>query len=334
MSDIKSISFNGETLNTKFYKEVSSLQMEMIVEDYYSKPNLSEVRRNIHKLNDDGVMKTKINDYFFKELYSKVKLNHSKWSIEDVLSSRELLGFVNGKIDSNEKVYPNKEFNIKNVETVFRIGSKGIAQKPSMFPVKVIRDLLIEFNVINYHDYACGWGDRLVGSLSAGSNYYGTDVNPLLTKELHSLTHIWKEETLNSNTVDIRTQGSEVFISEWEGIMDFSFSSPPYFDLEDYKLGVQSWSKGVSFDRWIIDYLEPTIYNSVRYLRVGGVFGININNTKQHDLVTEAYEICINSGLRYMETRSLKNIKRIKSDGTLFDNGESIMLFVREEVCE
>lgn len=323
------IEYKGETLRTKHRYPVSNELQEELKRDYYSKPDISSVRKNIQTLSKGGVMKTNINNYYFKHIWSKVVFNHSKWSIEDVFESKDLLGYFIAKSKTNDKVFPKNKPLIDNVETALRLGGKGIASKPSQFPVKVVKELLKDYNVKDYHDYCAGWGDRLVGALSENVNYYATDVNYLLVDELKSLTKEWKNTVENESLVDIRLKGSETYIHDWENTMDFSFSSPPYFDLEDYKIGNQSFTKGMGYDTWLDTFLVPTIHNAYKYLKPGGHFAINVNNVGDHDLVQDAYDIAVGVGLELVEERDLKNIKRTNSNGGFNDNSERILVFAK-----
>ena len=82
----------------------------------------------------------------------------------------------------------------------------------------------------------------------------------------------------NSKT-DFRCCGSEVFISEWEGIMDISFTSPPYFNTEKYSDEMtQSAAKCANYYSWRDDFMRPTIKNVYRYLKPGAYYLLNLKN--------------------------------------------------------
>ncbi len=108
-------------------------------------------------------------------------------------------------------------------------------------------------------------------------------------------------------------QGSEEFIPQLENQIGFGFSSPPYFNLEDYKIGNQSYKPGVSYEEWKKNYLEPTIKNTYKYLIDDGFFAININNFNNYndyDLVGDTYEIALSSGFKLVDILPMKNITR------------------------
>lgn len=196
----------------------------------------------------------------------------------------------------------------------------------SNFPLRAAYDIIKKYNINNnYYDFSCGWGSRLLGGLKVGVNYYGTDPNYLLVDRLNDLASQYKEclEAFANNKpsnhthlnelgkiTDIRSVGSEVFISEWENMMGLAFSSPPYFMLEDYKVGNQSYKPGTSYESWKTGYLNYTIKNIYKYLISGGYFVINVKNFDKYDLVDDVKSIAYDNGFEYLESFTLKNISR------------------------
>src|SRR5574344_1757790 len=115
-----------------------------------------------------------------------------------------------------------------------------------------------------------------------------------------------------------------MFNFDWENKMGLAFSSPPYFYLEDYKIGNQSYKKGMRYCDWKENYLKPTFENIFYYLIQDGYFILNINNFKNYDLVNDSIEIAKSLGFSLVGEHKLKNIKRCKSTGGLNDNSERI----------
>ena len=262
---------------------------------------------------------------------AKTKLYHSKWSIEDVFNCKDLLAHFVEKTTCNKKVYPDNMPLIKKVETAFRLGGKGTAAKPSNFPIKTVDYILNKYNKNNcWYDFSCGWGARLTGALKNNVNYYGTDPNYILTLRLGDLAKMWGITIGKKPYTEIRTQGSEMFVPEWEGKMGLAFSSPPYFCLEDYKLGKQSWNENVSYDMWLSGYMTETIKNIYKYLIPDGIFAINVNNFLNFDLINDIKQIALQNGFKYITTETLKNIQRANSNGGLNDNSEGIMIFTKQ----
>jgi tRNA1(Val) A37 N6-methylase TrmN6 len=129
--------------------------------------------------------------------------------------------------------------------------------------------------------------------------------------------------------IDIRCSGSEVFHQEWEGSMDLCFSSPPYFNLEDYKIGNQSWKPGMSYRQWVDSYLRPTIRNCYRYLKAGGKFVCNIKNFNGLDLEGDVCNIASSFGMQYEGIDKLEQGNRILCTAKLGDSSEKCFVFVK-----
>lgn len=325
-SSMAVIRYKGETLETKHYEEISDEEFEELKKQYYEKPDFEEVKKQLKS----GLKIDKITNYYFKDIMAKVKIYSCKWSVEDVFENKELVGFFKSKTLDNKDVFPDNHSTIKKIETAIRLGGKGYAKKPTNFPLKTIDEVLEKYNINNnYYDYSCGWGVRLLSALRHNVNYYGTDPNYLLTSRLLELQEDYKKEVECDSVVDIRTQGSEVFIEEWENTMGLAFSSPPYYNLEDYKIGNQSYKQGVSYEEWKRNYLKPTFENIYCYLVCDGYFLLNINNFKDYTLVEDSIEIAEEIGFKLVGEHELKNIKRCKSNCGFNDNSERILVFRR-----
>lgn len=262
---------------------------------------------------------------------AKVLVYYNKWSIEEVFECKELVEFFISKTLQNKKIFPDKDSIAKKIETALRLGGKGVASKPSNFPIKIVDMILAKYNVNNYwYDFSCGWGDRLLGALKNKCNYLGTDPNYLLCGRLKQMARDYKKaNNLNRGIIDIKPQGSEIFVQEWENKVGLAFSSPPYFCLEDYKIGNQSYKEGISYEKWKENYLRKTVQNIKRYLVENGYFLININNFLKYDLVGDTIEIAKEEGFLLEDTIRLENIKRVNSNGGFNDNSEKILVFIK-----
>jgi len=325
------IEYKGQIVNTKHYCELSEEKCQELREQYYKRPSKELLKEQIKKVHNGGVKINHITNYFFKDIMAKVKMYHSKWSIEEVFECDDLIRFFYAKSAYNKKVYPDTLTDIKKIETALRLGGKGIAAKPSNFPLKTMRELFDLYNINNhYYDYSCGWGVRLTGALKEKVNYYGTDPNDILVKRLKIYANAYNKLNKTNTFYDIRCQGSEEFISEWENKIGFAFSSPPYFALEDYRVGdKQSYKSGVSYNEWLNGYLKGTMKNIYKYLINDGHLAVNINDYDKYHLVQDTRKICEDIGFKYLKCHSLKNIKRTNSNGGHNDNSEDIMIFTK-----
>ncbi len=322
------IEFKGKVLDTKNYFPLTDEQCTEIKKEYYKKPDKKDVINNFKNIHKGGVKTTDINNYFVKDLMSKVKLYHSKWSIEEVFECNDLIRFFYAKTLENEKIFPKTDSDIKKIETAIRLGGKGVASKPSNFPMKTVDYILQNYNINNkYYDFSCGWGIRLLSSMKNNIEYYGTDPNYLLTERLNKMGLAYNRVNNVDIKFDIRTHGSEIFVPEWEDTIGLAFSSPPYFALEDYKIGEQSYKDGITYEEWIGGFLMQTLLNIKKYVVKDGYICININDYDKFSLFEDTKKLCIEIGLHYVETLKLDNIKRTKSTSGFNDNSEGILVF-------
>jgi hypothetical protein len=315
-------------VETKNYVEVSEEERQLLQEQYYEKPDKDLVIKQFKKIYADGVMMDKITKYYFRPLMAQTQIYTAKWTVADIFESRELLGMFKAKTLNNKKVFPDDKPLIKNIQTAIDIGGKGYAKIPTQFPIKACKEILCKYNVNgNFYDFSCGWGARLVGALSKNINYFGTDPNYLLVDKLNELAKDWHEKVSNKSSVDIRPVGSENLQKDWIGKMGLAFSSPPYFNLEDYKIGKQSYTDGMSYSTWLENYLYPTINNVREYLIPNGYFCINIKSFNGNPLVEDVLAYSEKNGFELVDKVPLKNIKRPKSVGGSTDSDEIIYVF-------
>jgi len=331
------IKYLGEEMLTTHFSDILEEKRKELQDLYFKKPSISEIRKALIKIKKGSNNIGLIEKYYFRDLMSKVMLDGLHWTIEEVFQSRDVLGILYSFIFVNDKVFPPEVPEIEKIETALRIGPK-VTQKPSNYPLASVRDILSKYNINdNYCDYSCGWGVRMLGALSLGINYFGIDPNNLLTERLKELSLEFKKVNDTDTIVDIRTQGSENFIPEWENKMGVAFTSPPYFSYEDYRVGKgQSFKKNeTTYDQWLKEYWTGTVKNIHKYLIKGGAFLVNIQNTKikgkEYPLQDDCRRIAEENGFVLVDTHILKTIARptIAANKDLTPN-EDIMVFARK----
>lgn len=331
------INYLGKTYNTTIHKDLTDEEYESVKKEYYTKPNFEDVCNQFTKVDNGGMKINHITNYYVKDLMAKVKIYFNNWTIEEALNHKPLIEFFAGKVDKNKKVYPDTMTLGKKIETAFRLCGFKTASKPANFPIKTVDEILKLYNVNNnYFDYSCGWGSRLLSSLRNRINYYGTDPNNILCERLEQMVKDYKYVTQNNTNVCIYPHGSEEFIKELKNKIGVAFSSPPYFGLEDYKIGNQSYKEGMSYTEWLKTYLEPTIKNIYEYLIDDGFFIININNYQKYSLVEDTIKLSEKNGFKLYDVHTLKNIKRCHGHEEWdagkcgwYDNSEKILVFTK-----
>lgn len=323
------IEFKGKVIETE--KDFSWVPDELCDElrrEFYKKPPIDKVKKNLKNIFKGGVKVTDITNYFFKDLIAKVVFYDRRWSIEEVFENNDILKLCYCFTQGNTKFFPTTNPPIKNLETAFRVGCARATRKASNFPMKTIDSILQQYNINDvYYDYSCGWGVRMLSAMKNKIKYLGTDPNYILVDRLKELHSMYDNENNTVTEIDIRSHGSEIFVPEWEGKVGVIFSSPPYFGLEDYKIGNQSYQEGMSYEDWLEGYLRPTIRNSIRYLCEEGHFLINIKDYNKFPLVSDTIRICKEEGLELITSHTLNNITRHNSLGEKVDNNEDILVF-------
>lgn len=340
---IDKINYLGYSLCAKKeFRLLSNDEFLEIKSQWYEKPERNKVLLEMMALRETCQF-ANITKYYFRDVMDDTIKYYDKWSINQVFEHIPLLSYFINKIEQNPKVFCDDSI-IGKLDTCFRLGGKGCASKVAQFPIKYVDDILYKYNVNNnYYDFSCGWGARLGGAMKNNVNYFGTDPNYKLVERLNLFANDFNgivNARRNESLVDIRCQGSEIFIPEWEDKIGVAFSSPPYFNLEDYKTGNQSYKKGItSYNSWLKDYLYKTIENIYKYLVHNGYFIINIKDFDKYFLEKDTIEIAEQIGFtlfskEVMEQTSSRVVEQVNDLGgtQLLDSAENMFVFIKKGV--
>lgn len=134
------------------------------------------------------------------------------------------------------------------------------------------------------YDFSMGYGGRLVGFLaSSAREYVGVDVNKL---NFEGYKEINKNYNSNKDVSWYETGSENIDTKPFKEYFDLAFSSPPYFNKEQYsKDKNQSYIKYPNYFSWIEYFLKPTLTNAYTMLKEGGVLAINIANINEGSTV-------------------------------------------------
>lgn len=314
---------NGIQLKTNYWMPISDEEYENARHDYFDLPPFEDVIGQLKNISSGGTKVNLITHYYFRDLMSKVKLRYNKWTMEEVYNCKQLIEHLACKCAQNTKVYPEDWSLHRKLFKCFGLAGKGVASPPTQFSLSTVDSVLSKYNVNgNYYDFSCGWGIRLLGALRNKVNYFGTDPNDLLCERLKKLNSDYRSVAPDvESTTDIRCIGSEKFVQEWENKIGIAFSSPPYFDVEDYKIGEQSYKPGMEYIDWIRSYVIPTMINIQKYLVENGYFIFNIKDTKEHKMAQDWCNLAKKVGFKFVGTDDVEVHKR--SYGTTNGNGEN-----------
>ena len=199
--------------------------------------------------------------------------------------------------------------------------------------MKVVDSILQKYNINNnYYDFSCGWGDRMLSSIKNGVNYFGTDPNYILCDRLNALKSDYEKNSLKKiPVVEINCQGSETFIPRYYKSIGVAFSSPPYFCLEDYRIGNQSYTEDVSYDFWINDFMRHTMENIYDYLVDNGHYCLCIKNFDKYKLEEDSVKLAESLGFKLVKRETCDMIHRVSCKGESIKSDENIFVFEKTD---
>jgi tRNA1(Val) A37 N6-methylase TrmN6 len=186
-----------------------------------------------------------------------------------------------------EAIYPEK---IQKVQVDKRCGHDEALYKlmrgVTNFRPTLVRTITKKFfqnkKKIRMLDPCAGWGDRLVGALSDPKivEYVGYDINKHLIPRYKQIYNFFKDRSkLNEPTFHCEPfEKTEIAEKSYVENFDLVFTSPPYFDLEQY------YSVGFEYDSvkdWKEQFLFPFAKKCKQALKPGGFLVINLNSIQK-----------------------------------------------------
>ena len=153
-------------------------------------------------------------------------------------------------------------------------------------------------------DMSMGYGGRILGAIISDINYVGTDPAELTFKGLQQI----KEDFGRDNRhYFLNKCGSEVFEPK-EDSLDFAFTSPPYFNWEQYgEEEGQSFNQYSGNEEWNNGFLRKTIQNAYKGLKKDKYMGLNVANIKSHKTFEDdTVRIAVEEGFEHTDTYKLQ----------------------------
>ena len=231
--------------------------------------------------------------------------------------------FLVHKFELGQKLFPS------GIQA-FRL---GLGQPAVNFPPLTARWIYENYTnhipkeqTLNIYDPSSGWGGRILGAMSSHRkiHYIGTDPNTdnfidelgitryeyvanFFNNECLETNSFWEEE---KNTYHVFQEGSEHIgnhkdFQQYKGKLDLVFTSPPYFDREQYSSDeTQSFKSYPQYDDWRDNFLKPTLENAFHSLRddrylLWNIADIKIGKDKFHPLEQDSIDILTNLGMEY-----------------------------------
>lgn len=311
----------GKSFKTYFEYEYDEDIVEKVKK--YLVPDISKkiVELHLYKSRNGPYKQNYINHHYFTKLMNDSVMTGVRYSINEMMQSDDIIGYFVAKM----KVYkyynldldpnPNDpKMLIPNFWKTVRLHGGSISQKLSNYPYKQAKDIIKKYNINGkYYDYSCGWGIRCLASMNSNVEYYGTDPNYKLTAKIKEMVQDYNKANNTDVIAKIYTQGSEKFIPELENKMGLAFTSPPYFDLEDYKFGDQS-IQDKDYNQWLELYWRPTVKNIKLYLIKEGYFLLNVKNMKKYKLLDDMEKIAEEEGFQLTGYEDLQVSQRFTKE--------------------
>ena len=177
------------------------------------------------------------------------------------------------------------------------------------------------------YDPSSGWGGRILGAMSSRKkvHYIGTDPNPDNFGRYEAVADFYNSNCVDdysetftqffevekqSNTYDVYRDGSELIgnnpkFQSYKGKLDLVFTSPPYFNREQYSQDEnQSFKAYSQYDDWVENFLKPTLTTAYDYLKndryiLWNIASIKIGANTYYDLEGDSRKILEELGCEY-----------------------------------
>lgn len=176
------------------------------------------------------------------------------------------------------------------------------ARMPLDFPVELAKSLIAEFaNKGNVLDPCHGWGGRLIGALlNDVESYTGVDPSPLQNEGVNEIYNTFKDYTSTKKVRIINSPFEKANIEK--EYFDFALTSPPYFDVEQYIGGEQSYNYG-NYEAWKENFYVPLIKKTFDALKHGAFFALQVGS-QSYPLFEDGKKIALNVGFDFVEKRT------------------------------
>jgi transposase-like protein len=242
-----------------------------------------------------------------------VRTAYEAWHDDDVL--RKAIRF---QLDHGDPVLPHRVLRAVTMQH----------RTPSVFRATVARWVYNTYCPAGgaVWDPCAGYGGRLLGAATSTSvgRYIGTDVEPATVDGNNRLA----ARLGCADRCSVHEHRAEDYDP---GPVDLVFTSPPYFDREQYSTSQsQSWVRHGAFEQWIDGFLRPVIAMAHARLPVGGALVLNVadirHGRKKYPLVEHTVSAAVGGGF-VLESSLWMPLARINR--TVEDAREPVLVFRR-----
>jgi hypothetical protein len=219
------------------------------------------------------------------------------------------------------------DINVKNIRFGFIVQRAAVSWFKPTAACAIYQHFLGQIERPVVWDPSCGFGARLLGFVAAypEGTYIGTEPAEQTFCDLELLRGAVANAGLPTK-VELCQSGSECFDPGCE--LDLVFTSPPYFDKEQYfEEPTQCWKMFPSIDTWVAGYLQPTFATAFKRLKAHGALVINIDPENERIITDTALSV----GFRQGDSLSLKMGRDhfSKVHGKASPRYEPILVFIK-----
>ena len=276
----------------------------------------------------DEVKELKDNGYLTDEMLS---------NIDEIVDSETLKSGKENKFYYLIRWYDKTTPIFPKILQIFRL---SCGQPAVNFPALTARMLYEKYTEhindqesVTVYDPSSGWGGRILGAMCSNKkiHYVGTDPNTdniiddMNTSRYEYLANFYNDNCKNDysttalnffqpvetpNTFEVFADGSELIgnnpkFQKYKGKLDFVFTSPPYFNREQYSEDdSQSFKAYSEYDDWRDNFLRPTLTTAYEYLQrdryiLWNIASIKIGTDTYYDLEGDSRKILEELGCEY-----------------------------------
>ena len=309
------------------YKSLDKKKFGLMIHSVKNKDVISFTKKEIEKLRNEGF----IEDYHIKNISSELESStyfHLRY------------------FKRNENI-------TKHIIHTLRVGFSNVPINLSPLVSRYLYEKYLPKSGGIVFDPCSGWGGRLMGSICSTKNiqYIGCDVNSNIfeSRSYERIGEFIEEEIGRKSNYKVHQISSTRFnetddYKQHIGKVDLLFTSPPYFNQEQYSTDKeQSYNLYPSYKEWINGYVRETFQIGYDLLKPNGVLLLNIADTKELPLELDTLGVLEEIGFEFQYEIGMKmqrylglNIEKIYNryydeDGGKYVKVEPILKFVKNE---
>ena len=203
-----------------------------------------------------------LSDLFVDECRSKCKFSRFMSPYDFYYRNKKIL------VDYIKK--NNLELNDINMRDAiyYNIGFECSTHNPG-----ILKFFIEKYKARKILDMSSGWGDRLAACLASDIDIYtGIDPNKCLHSHYKEMIDLLSPYAVNPNaTYDMINTSFEKYDCKEINYYDVVYTSPPYFNYEDYTgSDSQTYKIYNNEDLWLDNFIKVSIIKSIKALKYGG----------------------------------------------------------------